>query len=300
MAGSGKNIMSKRKDDTMVEKTFTPEQLNLRLECTNLLRAVAEYIDYIYESENDFDYEDLCDAIVEVVEEKIGMSPDALGDFVKDYSMGNMDYKKKAEEFVEKLTKKDILENLKFSAIDYYKLRLPLKDSKRITFKFLDLTIGYEVLVSKSETNTMTMPVTDTLLEKYKIKEAELYDAAMKNLPSHDEVVVMKSNDGEMAGIHYKNDNKLGPLLLMDKTAIREYANKEGNDLYISLMSIHDICCIPFKEGDSHTIKKMGFREIVEEINGQIDREDIGSYSVYYYDRAADELTLAVKGRNDP
>lgn len=283
----------------MVEKTFNVKELNLQLQCSNLLRAVADYIDY-YGSRENFNYENLCRTIMQVAEKETEMSTDTFKDFIKDYNINSIEYKNKAKEFIENLTKKDILENLKFSAIDYHRLRFPAKDSKRITFKFLDLMIGYEVVVNKNGANVMSMPVTDVLLKEYKIKEAELYDAAMKNLPPQDEIVLMKCSDADMVAVNYKYDSKLGPLLLIDKTAIRQYANQVGADLYIALMSIHDICCITIKNGESLTIKKMGFREIVEEVNNQIDKEDIGSYSIYYYDRATDEVTIAVKGRNDP
>ena len=82
-----------------------------------------------------------------------------------------------------------------------------------------------------------------------------------------------------------------GASVMLYKDPLRDFANYMGHDLYILPSSIHEVILLL---DDEYVQSSEELREMVRETNRiVVDREEILSDHVYYYDREKDEIRIA-------
>lgn len=86
------------------------------------------------------------------------------------------------------------------------------------------------------------------------------------------------------------NDKQVnGACAMLDKSFLRECAENIGSSYYILPSSIHECLLLP----DDGSIGANDLKEMVQEINdSELSIEEILSYSVYYFDKETDRLSV--------
>lgn len=186
-----------------------------------------------------------------------------------------------------------------------------------------DIAVIYCVMLGENAGGVMSVPVTNMLMETWKITKDELHKLALANLPkltpstfvSMNELMAemmlpeIMSNmgvDRETAEemIHdmvppenmmYVLSNKQrldGAAAILDSEIMHRVQEKIGNDFYILPSSIHEVLVIP---ADAY----MDFRELeamVKEVNAaQVAPQERLSDHVYRYDGGIQEIYRADK-----
>lgn len=83
-----------------------------------------------------------------------------------------------------------------------------------------------------------------------------------------------------------------GAISMIYEDRLREFCDKIGRDIYIIPSSISEVIIVPYEEGASEEM----FNEMIREINEtQLERVDILSDHVYYFDRSLGFSEPAVK-----
>ena len=110
-----------------------------------------------------------------------------------------------------------------------------------------------------------------------------------------------KSTDGQPEQIHpvpdcfaeyempvyiLTNSKKVnGASCILYKNLLRNFACEKNENFYIIPSSIHEVLLVPESQG----LKMDELKSMVQEVNDtELDREEILSYSVYYYNRELD------------
>ena len=180
--------------------------------------------------------------------------------------------------------------------------------------EFQDLSIIYYWVVSRDENSIATLPVTNSICEIIGMTEDRLYELAKENMKQMFPLVKkpMAQVMGELvSGIPgaqmdfsaleeecplyvFSNDvRNLGAVVMLYPEVIHEVAEGIGEDLYLLPSSRHEIIGIP-----KGTKELEELVEMVSEVNTELlNIEEILSYQVYQYDRAAREVTMAT---NEP
>lgn len=154
--------------------------------------------------------------------------------------------------------------------------------------KFLDLVVMYVVNVSK----TMTMPITNDVLEKFGITKATLHKIAMKNLAESASKIeslqdvlkhlVGEDNDlvSEDTGVTVltNDESKFGANLILDKGVMEAMSKRMGGDFIIIPSSIHEVLVMPMSFGTE------GLTDMIRTVNASsVDPVDVLSDHPYVY-----------------
>lgn len=180
--------------------------------------------------------------------------------------------------------------------------------------EFQDLSIIYYWIVSKDQHDIATVPVTNSICELIGMTEERLYKLAKENMKQMFPPIVkpMAQVMGELvSGIPgaqmdfsaleeecplyvFSNDvRNLGAVVMLYPEVIHEVAEEIGEDLYLLPSSRHEIIGIP-----KGTKALEELVDMVSEVNTELlNIEEILSFQVYQYDRAAREVTMAT---NEP
>ena len=154
--------------------------------------------------------------------------------------------------------------------------------------KFLDLVVMYVINVSK----TMTMPITNDVLEKFGITKPTLHKIAMKNLAESVNKIeslqdVLKNlfgveNDlgSEDLGITVltNDESKFGANLILDKGVMEAMSKRMGGDFIIIPSSIHEVLIMPMSFGTE------GLTDMIRTVNASsVEPVDVLSDHPYVY-----------------
>lgn len=181
-----------------------------------------------------------------------------------------------------------------------------------------DLAVVYQILMDKKEEGTVTITITDSLMDRYGITLEDLHEQAMQNMDTlqpysfkgmNETMVEMFAADiAREQGLEIKeaeeiaaqkmsnvpdtmyvltNDTKVnGAAVILNDDARQEIAEKVG-DFYVLPSSIHETLIIPKSAGmDLRELEQM-----VQEVNQtQVTPEERLSDHVYVYDAKEHEL----------
>lgn len=177
---------------------------------------------------------------------------------------------------------------------------------------FFDLSIIFQILLPNTyEQNLATITITYEHCKLWEIDIDELVFAARRNtsqlLPyvskDIDSVISeLLSVSGETlsdVGINDTSEHIMyvlsnvkktnGATVLLDKNFLRKCSDDINSSYYILPSSIHECLLIP----DNHLVNVNELKNMVESVNNSEVREDeILSYSVYYFDRDNDRLSV--------
>ncbi|MDE6219258.1 MAG: hypothetical protein K2G51_02305 [Lachnospiraceae bacterium] len=173
--------------------------------------------------------------------------------------------------------------------------------------EFMDLSIIFQCMVAQEEFGTASILIHNVHLKLWDVSVGMLYQAAKKNtqrlqeyeIKSMTDVLceIVKAENTEesdwdncMNGMSdsvpmYVLSNKSrveGAACMLYPNLIQDFADAIGSSLYIIPSSIHELLLLPTEHNEeSGEIKNM-----IKEINDtQVSKEEILSYSLYYYDR---------------
>lgn len=244
-----------------------------------------------------------------------------LNDYYNHYTKGEMTLEEVMDDYYKSVPNKnadvsdlldydEIRENVAYKLINREFNRELLDDVPHIDF--LDLAVVFEYVFTEGYLYLATMLIHNIHLKLWDTTAGDLYRAAQENTPrlrphmiqSMPEVLcgIMEADNPEgfdrdkcMAAIPdavpmYVLSNRSrvhGAACILYPDVVRDFADTVGSSLYIILSSIHELLFIPVT-GDESTDE---IKAIIREINDtQVQPEEVLSYSLYYYDRAANEI----------
>ena len=162
--------------------------------------------------------------------------------------------------------------------------------------KYNDLAVIYYFQEKKEETVT-DVPITYNIMELLGISEPELKSCAWRNtlakkkaiLTPLTELVGQSDEDALPLYVLTNDEMRLGAVAIFYPLLLDVIAEEFGRDLCIIPCSIHECLLMPRSED----FDAEGIRKIIKNINDNIVSEDeILSYNLYRYDRAAKAVTI--------
>lgn len=167
-----------------------------------------------------------------------------------------------------------------------------------VTRRYLDLRIYYIIRYPLNQEHTLSVKITEGMLEGWGITLKVLHEAALRNLQEDGYYIEgMLSACRELLGIKVDNseldlEDEMYVLLNPSKNngaagmlyieLIREFAEKRGSDLFILPSSIHELILVP----DNGCLNHEMFEEMIGEINeGQVEESERLGNHAYYYSR---------------
>lgn len=179
--------------------------------------------------------------------------------------------------------------------------------------RFLDMAVVFYYKISHTPFGNASILIRRNLCGMWKISEKELYKRAKENTPHMLPPVIRDMQDvlSEMEtagkgmdteagtlkekGFMYVLSNpcrQFGAACILYPDVLNKFAESTGKNLYLLPSSVHEVLLVPEQAG----MCAEAFEQIVREINStQIEREEILSDSVYYYDWKKKELMIAHK-----
>lgn len=172
-----------------------------------------------------------------------------------------------------------------------------------------DLAVVYSINLGEHEGGTMSVAVTDNLMEKYGVTVDDLHEAAMRNMDeispstfkSMGQVLaemmgedfpheMLPPDDGMMFVL--SNNSKLyGAAALLDDKVMSDIAERFG-EFYILPSSVHETLIVPKRDG----MELSDLETMVREVNStQVAEHEQLSDHVYAYDAVTHELYRADK-----
>lgn len=172
--------------------------------------------------------------------------------------------------------------------------------------EFLDLSIVFQVLISDEAIGSASVLVHNAHMKLWGVDNNELYKRAMQNTPrilgyeikNMDEVIseIMESGKDnaeysvDVPMYVLSNKRKIdGAACMMYPELIGDFAKASGSDLYIIPSSIHELLLLPAWSVDDEGELKNIIREVNET---QLLAEEVLSDSLYFYDRASNEIKI--------
>lgn len=188
-----------------------------------------------------------------------------------------------------------------------------LKDVPHI--RYLDLAIVFQCLVSEEMFGNATIMIHNAHLKIWDITIDEIYEDAIQNTPRLQKYDIKNMRDvlcemmllEEMEGIEdadrkeefkelpdsvpmYVLSNKTriqGAACILYPDILKDFAAAIKSDFYVLPSSIHEVILLP-AQGDED---RGALTRMVREVNkSQVEREEVLSDSVYYFDREKNEL----------
>ena len=195
---------------------------------------------------------------------------------------------------MESINKDKILELVEYQMINRESNAEKLKEIPYT--EVLDMACIYRCMLCEDMSFIITLP----LMQKCNISFEELEEAARANtLKSVFEVKSVNSimmpmpfleDQDERRGLWVLSSKKIkyGASIIRYPEYLAELAEKLQSDLYILPSSIHEILAIAVD-----VIDKDSLAEIICNVNGTVDKEEILGYKVYRYSLETKELSIA-------
>ena len=168
---------------------------------------------------------------------------------------------------------------------------------------FHDLSIVFQVMMDKLNLGNATILIRNEHLGIWNVSLDEVYKDACHNTPILNRYVIQDLRDALEAFIpqEARNQAPLSMYVLSNKDRIngavcmiypdvlKHISNMLDSNIYVLPSSIHEVILIP--ADDSNSPEYGYIKYMIREVNDtQLDEEDILSYSVYYFDRNADDI----------
>lgn len=256
----------------------TVEKTNRTLECINLIGDGRTVIPSLY-------IEDMYQSYVDC-----GYFPQAMTECAV--------IMVEAIEKAPQITSKDILESKDKIIYQLVNTEWNKEMLEKVPHReFLDLSIINRALIGQVETELYGAVINHALAEKMGLSEEQLYVLAKENAERILPVSCMKIEDllhvDELTAM-YVVTNKVsvnGAASMLYENVLHSLAEKLESNLYILPSSTHEILVVPVAEVEANVLVEM-----VKKINAEDVRpEERLSNSVYHYDRATGEITLAAE-----
>ena len=199
-----------------------------------------------------------------------------------------------------------------YKIINYEKNREWLKELPHR--KILDLALVYYYRVEQFDDRQAAIMLTGEHMERWHVTEQQLYEQAKKNtcrlLPvqmsgilqviqeisedyEFDEAELMIGGDEKMY-VLTNEERYFGAVCFLYPEVAGKISDYFSDNFYILPSSIHECIIVP----DSGRIIPQELRELVHDVNCQcVEKEDILSDNVYYYDRVQKKLHVVCGGR---
>ena len=184
-----------------------------------------------------------------------------------------------------------------------------------------DLAVTYCIMLGNNENGSMSVPITNQIMETWGVTQEDLQRLAKENCdtltPSKfmsmnavmadmmlpqimDDYGVSREEASQMINDMIPADDKMfvltneqklnGAAALLDEKMMEQITEKVGNDFYILPSSVHEVLIVPKEEG-------MEFKDLeamVQEVNAtQVAPQDKLSDHVYQYDNETREVFRA-------
>lgn len=203
------------------------------------------------------------------------------------------------------LNYEDIKQHVVYKLINTEKNKELLEDIPHI--EFLDLSIVFQCLITQKELGTASILIHNTHLRLWDISMDTLYQQAKENTPKlmpyeikniaqvlcdilqeenseqfdHNECVEQSSDSVPMFVLSNKSKIE-GAACMLYHNLLCDFAETINSSFYIIPSSIHEVLLLPTeKVKESAEILNM-----IKEINDtQVSKEEVLSYSLYFYDR---------------
>ena len=203
------------------------------------------------------------------------------------------------------LNYESVQQRIIYKLVNTEKNRELLEDVPHI--EFLDLSIVFQCMVAQEEFGTASILIHNVHMKLWDVSVENLYQAAKENtqrlqeyeIKSMADVLceIMREEDPENADSEdlaeefpdsvpmyvLSNKNRVeGAVCILYPDLVRDFAEAIGSSFYIIPSSVHEVLLLPAgHDGESEEIKSM-----IREINDtQVSKEEILSYSLYFYDR---------------
>lgn len=164
--------------------------------------------------------------------------------------------------------------------------------------RFLDLAVIYQYVVEAKNDGVASIIINNFHMERWNVKEEDLYDCACRNYPRMMSVTVKSMNKvlGELLAEEMEDvpcdvlfdsvqmfvvTNKTmhnGAASMLFFKEIKENYEVFQQDLYILPSAVHEILVLPQMRGNVDELRQM-----VSEVNETLEREDRLSNQVYRY-----------------
>ena len=208
------------------------------------------------------------------------------------------------------LNYESVKQSIVYKLINTEKNKELLEDVPHI--EFLDLSIVFQCLVTQEKLGTATILIHNIHLKMWNVSTEDLYHAAMENTPNLLPYEIKRMAEVLCDIMQAENPDKFDydecmtdfsdsiPIyVLSNKTRIEgagcmlysnvlsDFAETINSNFYIIPSSVHELLLLP-------TANDEGSAEImsmIREINDtQVSREEVLSYSLYYFDRENDKI----------
>lgn len=179
--------------------------------------------------------------------------------------------------------------------------------------EFLDLAIVFECLLDLDQYCKGSMLIHNGHLKLWHVTKEAVYEAAKENteqiLPyeikgvsdilceimgKHPEQINEDEKKTELAdcAVMYMLSNNMrvgGAACMLYPNLTRDFAERVGSNFYIIPSSIHECLLLPAE----NTNESVEIKNIIKEVNDtQVDVEERLSYSLYFYDKEADNIRI--------
>ncbi|MCH5257488.1 MAG: hypothetical protein J1D87_09345 [Lachnospiraceae bacterium] len=188
--------------------------------------------------------------------------------------------------------------------------------------KWNDLAIVFYYLFEDERFGKATILIRNSHMSMWDIDLESLYKHARSNMPELQpedfmpighiiNEIIMDCNNGSNVGIramgilhgddailHSEGEvmyflssesRYFGAAVLLYSKSVKELAGRLGKNLIILPSSVHEVLLIP----DDDVAETVFYKDMVKEVNDtQLEPEEILSYSVYYYDRFTEQITV--------
>lgn len=250
------------------------------------------YLEDYYKRASNYDSNELFEILLKHVKEILNELPEAAKD-------------------TEKLCNFDKMKNrIFFNLINAEKNKDMLSSCPHILWN--DLAIVFRGLKSMDDGEFSSFVITNNLANGWNISANELFDLASKNTPklfpwkvAHMfDILANPNGDLPCEVIDYDEDedmvmyvasnknNVQGANVLLYPSLLSEFGKKCGKNFYILPSSIHEIILLP----ESDNTSADALKTMVPDVNSNdslINREEILSNNVYYYDRDTCKVKIA-------
>ncbi len=168
---------------------------------------------------------------------------------------------------------------------------------------FHDLSIVFQVVLTEGDFGHASILIRNENLAIWNVSLDELYEDARNNTPTLYKYEINDLEDllkefvptDETVRTHVSmlvlsNKNKLnGAACLLYPDLLKQISDAMDSNMYILPSSVHEVLLLPTDEADA--FKNEHLKNMVREVNDtQVEEEELLSYSIYYYDRNADEI----------
>lgn len=214
-----------------------------------------------------------------------------------------------------------VRDKIVYKLIHYEQNREMLKNVPHM--RYLDMAVVFYCLLSKESEANLSILIRQEHLNMWNVSKADIFKASADNTPKllgakivsmetvvKDCCVKKLASDPEyafeaeaiMEDMDYleqthpscmfilsNETNLYGAACVLYKNVLKEFAEKLHSNLYVLPSSVHEVILIPTDlESDPEFLADM-----VKEVNAtSIEREEVLSDHVYYYDRETDEMQL--------